>query len=84
MKEDLGGPYPGDGLGAMDAYDGYVSYPMLDDDPLAPGFAQMRDLMECDWRTLQIEQDLGLGMMRQFDLDSADADQEARAAKASA
>ena len=63
MKEDLSGPYPGYGLGAMDAYDGYVSYRMLDDDKLAPEIAQMRELMERDWRTLQIEQDLGLGMM---------------------
>ena len=26
MKEDLSGPYPGYGLGALDAFDGYVSY----------------------------------------------------------
>src|SRR5215211_3857789 len=63
MKEDLSGPYPGYGLGAMDAYDGYVSYRMLDEEALVPEIAQMRDLMERDWRTLDIDQDLGLGMM---------------------
>ena len=63
MKEDLSGPYPGYGLGSMDAYDGYVSYRLLDSDALAPEVAQVQDLMERDWRKLQIEQDLGLGMM---------------------
>src|SRR3954471_19283444 len=63
MKEDLSGPYPGYGLGAMDAYDGYVAYRMLDEDVLAPEIADMRALMERDWRTLEIDQDLGLGMM---------------------
>jgi hypothetical protein len=63
MKEDLSGPYPGSGLGAMDAYDGYVAYRMLDQEALAPEVAQMHDLMERDWRTLEIDQDLGLGMM---------------------
>ena len=47
----------------MDAYDGYVAYRMLDEEALAPEIAQMRDLMERDWRTLDIDQDLGLGMM---------------------
>jgi hypothetical protein len=63
MKEDLSGPYPGYGLGAMDAYDGYVSYRLLDGDALAPEIAEMRELIERTWRTLEIEQDLGLGMM---------------------
>jgi hypothetical protein len=63
MKEDLSGPYPGYGLGSMDAYDGYVGYRLLDDDALAPQIAEMRALMEQTWRTLDIEQDLGLGMM---------------------
>jgi hypothetical protein len=63
MSEDLSGPYPGFGLGAMDAYDGYVSYRMLDADALALEIAEMRALIEQTWRTLQIEQDLGLGMM---------------------
>lgn len=63
MTEDLSGPYPGYGLGAIDAYDGYVSYRMLDEEALAPEIAQMRSLIERDWRSLDIEQDLGLGMM---------------------
>jgi len=63
MKEDLSAPYPGYGLGSMDAYDGYVSYRMLDENVLAQETAEMRTLIERDWRTLDIDQDLGLGMM---------------------
>ena len=63
MQEDLSEPYPGYGLGAMDAYDGYVSYRLLDEAALAPEIAEMRALIEHDFRTLEIEQDLGLGMM---------------------
>src|SRR5438270_10024714 len=63
MKEDLSGPYPGYGLGAMDAYDGYVSYRLLDEAALAPEIAQMRELIERTWRGLEIAQDLRLGVM---------------------
>ena len=63
MKEDLSGPYPGYGLGAIDAYDGYIAYRALDPDALAPEIAQMRQLIEAGWRELTVEQDLGLGMM---------------------
>ena len=63
MKEDLSGPYPGYGLGAMDAFDGYVSYRLLDERALAPQIAEMHALMEREWPTLTIDQDLGLGMM---------------------
>jgi hypothetical protein len=63
MEEDLSRPYPGYGLGSMDAYDGYVSYRVLDEKTLAPEVAEMRALIEQDWRTLTIDQDLGLGMM---------------------
>src|SRR5439155_14743545 len=63
MKEDLSGPYPGYGLGAMDAYDGYVSYRLLDNDALAPETGEMRALIDQTWRMLEIEQYLGLGMM---------------------
>ena len=31
MTEDLSAPYPGFGLGALDAFDGYVAYRLLDD-----------------------------------------------------
>jgi hypothetical protein len=63
MREDLSAPYPGYGFGAMDAYDGYVAYRLLDEDALAGEIAQMRDLMQRSGPTLEIEQDLGLGMM---------------------
>ena len=63
MKEDLSGPYPGYGLGALDAYDGYISYRMLDEKVLADEIADMADLMKRSVRDLVITQDLGLGMM---------------------
>jgi hypothetical protein len=63
MREDLSGPYPGYGLGALDAHDGYVSYRLLDEQALAAEIAELRALIENDYRTLDIEQDLGLGMM---------------------
>ena len=63
MKEDLSGPYPGFGLGAMDAYDGYVSYRQLDEEALAAEIADMQALIDATYRDLVITQDLGAGMM---------------------
>jgi hypothetical protein len=63
MNEELTAPYPGTGLGAMDAYDGYVAYRLLDEHALASEIAEMRELIERGWQTLEIGQDLGLGMM---------------------
>ncbi len=63
MREDLSGPYPGFGLGAMDAYDGYVAYRLLDEEKLASEIADLRALIEAGYRELVISQDLGLGMM---------------------
>lgn len=63
MAEDLSAPYPGYGLGAMDAFDGYVSYRLLDEKALAPEIAEMRALIDRQYSTLDIDQDLGLGMM---------------------
>jgi hypothetical protein len=63
MEEDLSKPYPGYGLGALDAFDGYVAYRMLDASALAPEIDQMRELIQLQWRELEIDQDLGLGMM---------------------
>lgn len=63
MREDLSAPYPGYGLGALDAFDGYVSYRLLDDAALASEIADMRTLMERQYPALDIDQDLGLGMM---------------------
>ena len=63
MNEDLSGPYPGFGLGALDAFDGYVSYRLLDEHALAAEISEMRFLMDRDYENLSIDQDLGLGMM---------------------
>lgn len=63
MQEDLSGPYPGYGLGALDAFDGYVSYRLLDPERLADEIADMRALIDISYRDLVITQDLGLGMM---------------------
>ncbi len=63
LQEDLSGPSPGYGLGALDAFDGYVSYRLLDETALAGEIAEMRALMDRQYATLEIDQDLGLGMM---------------------
>ena len=63
MKEDLSAPYPGYGFGALDAFDGYVSYRLLDEAELAPEIDDMRALIETQYRDLDVDQDLGLGMM---------------------
>lgn len=63
MKEDLSAPYPGFGLGALDAFDGYVSYRCLDAKALAREIADMRALIDATAADLTITQDLGLGMM---------------------
>ena len=63
MQEDLSGPYPGYGFGALDAFDGYVAYRLLDDVELAPEIAEMKQLVDAGAQDLVITQDLGLGMM---------------------
>ena len=63
MKEDLSAPYPGFGFGALDAFDGYVSYRCLDEHALAREIAEMRALIDATAESLNITQDLGLGMM---------------------
>jgi len=63
MREDLSGPYPGYGFGALDAFDGYVSYRLLDEVALAPQIAAMQELIDHSALTLTITQDLGIGMM---------------------
>ena len=63
MEEDLSAPYPGYDLGAMDAFDGYVSYKLLSEAELAREIAEMRGIMERQYEALRIDQDLGLGMM---------------------
>ena len=63
MKEDLSGPYPGSGLGALDAFDGYISYRCLGEEPLSQEIAEMKALVDLSAPDLFITQDLGLGMM---------------------
>jgi len=63
MQEDLSGPYPDYGFGAMDAFDGYVVYKLLDPDLLDKEINEMQQLMERSYFSLVIDQDLGLGMM---------------------
>lgn len=63
MTEDLSAPYPGYGLGAMDAFDGYVSYRLLGEAELADEIADMKELIDAQYRSLEVDQDLGLGMM---------------------
>ena len=63
MKEDLSAPYPGYGFGALDAFDGYISYRCLDEHALAREIAEMRSLIDASAADLTITQDLGLGMM---------------------
>lgn len=63
MREDLSAPYPGYGLGAMDAFDGYVSYRLLGEEELAREIADMKAIMDEQVERLDVDQDLGLGMM---------------------
>jgi hypothetical protein len=63
MNEDLSGPYPGYGFGALDAFDGYISYRCLDERSLSREIADMRLLIDRSAPGLFIAQDLGLGMM---------------------
>jgi hypothetical protein len=63
MREDLSGPYPGYGLGALDAYHGYVCYRLLDDVALASEIAELGALVKATYRDMVITQDLALGMM---------------------
>lgn len=63
MTEDLGRPYPGYGFGALDPFEGYLAYRLLDRQALAREIETMEHLMEQMEPTLSITQDLGLGMM---------------------
>lgn len=63
MQEDLSGPYPGYGLGALDAFHGLVVYQLLDPVGLAPQIAEMDSLVQASFPYLRITQDLGLGIM---------------------
>lgn len=63
MLEDLSGPYPGYGLGALDPFHGYVVYRLLDPDELGKEIAEMEELVERAYPSLHVDQDLGLGML---------------------
>jgi hypothetical protein len=63
MREDLSAPYPGYGFGALDAFDGYVAYRLLDPNALAREIADMRALIESTYEALNVTQDLGIGML---------------------
>lgn len=63
MTEDLSAPYPGYGFGALDAFDGYVSYRVLDEQALSREITDMRSLIDQAAAELSITQDLGIGMM---------------------
>jgi hypothetical protein len=63
MSEDLTRPYPGTGFGALDAFDGYMAYRLLDEQSLSREIADMRRLIDRSAPELVITQDLGLGMM---------------------
>ncbi len=63
MQEDLRGPYPGYGFGAIDAYHGYVVYRLLDPQQLKHEIADMDRLIGNSYPALQVTQDLGLGMI---------------------
>jgi hypothetical protein len=63
MREDLSGPYPGYGLGALDALDGYVSYRCLDEEELSQEIDDMKYLVDQTMPDSVITQDLGIGMM---------------------
>jgi len=63
MKEDLSGAYPGYGLGALDAFHGYVVYSGLAPEELREEIGDMKTIVGRTYRSLHIDQDLGLGMM---------------------
>jgi hypothetical protein len=63
MAENLSHPYPGYGFGALDPFDGYLAYRLLDEQGLAREIDDMRQLMARMEPSMLITQDLGLGMM---------------------
>ena len=63
MREDLSGPYPGYGYGALDPFHAAVVYRLIDPVELAPEIGDMESLVEASYPDLTVTQDLGLGMM---------------------
>lgn len=63
MREDLSGPYPGYGLGALDVFHGLVVYRLLDARALRDEISEMEVLASESFFGLHVTQDLGLGML---------------------
>lgn len=63
MLEDLSGPYPGYGLGALDPFHGLVVYRLLDAERLQRVISELHALVQEAYLRLQVTQDLGLGML---------------------
>ncbi|MEX2286402.1 MAG: hypothetical protein WD648_04880 [Planctomycetaceae bacterium] len=63
MLEDLSGPFPPYGLGALDSFHGLVVYRLLDAQALAAEIADLDELVQESYRRLDVTQDLGLGML---------------------
>ncbi len=66
MREDLSGPYPGYGLGLLDSFHGYVVYRLLAPEELAAEIREMQELVARSYPSVDVDQDLGLGMMLWF------------------
>ncbi len=64
MKEDHSGPYPGYGLGAMDHFDGYIIYKLIDNDSgiLKEEIQYMKELVDRTFKSIDVNQDLGARM----------------------
>tara|TARA_R110002110_G_scaffold167482_1_gene368491 strand:- start:40192 stop:41091 length:900 start_codon:yes stop_codon:yes gene_type:complete len=60
MTEDLKAPYPGYGLGAMGAFNGYVVYKLLDESIFTKEIHELFQLVSHSYETLSIDQDLGM------------------------
>ncbi len=63
MKEDLSGPYPGTGFGALEPYLGFVIYRLLAPKELAAEIAELRDLIQGAAAAQGLEEDLALGLI---------------------
>ncbi len=66
MKGDLSGPYPGVAFGPLNPFHGYVVYRTLAPEALAAEIAEMKELIDDSYQSLDIDHDLGLGMMLWF------------------
>ena len=63
MNENLTAPYQGSGFGGLDHFHGYVVYRTISPRLLAREIKDMKKLIDQTYRSLFMDQDLGLGMM---------------------